>query len=119
MYEILASQCGSITDFLDRMNELEKLIAEGRKADEGIILSTIHLSKGLEYDTVYLLDALQDIFPTRSNDYEEERRLFYVAVTRAKNHLRFLSVQSEEDSPSEFVREALTLAPVTRIKMRG
>ena len=119
MYEILASQCGSITDFLGRMNELEKLIAEGRKADEGIILSTIHLSKGLEYDTVYLLDALQDIFPTRSNDYEEERRLFYVAVTRAKNHLRFLSVQSEEDSPSEFVKEALTLAPVTRLKMRG
>ena len=119
MYEILASQCGSITDFLGRMNELEALIRDGRKSDEGIILSTIHLSKGLEYDTVYLLDALQDIFPSRSADYEEERRLFYVAITRAKNHLRFLSVQSEEDSPSEFVREALTLAPVTRLKMRG
>ena len=49
-------------------HELEALIRDGRKSDEGIILSTIHLSKGLEYDMVYLLDALQDIFPSRSAD---------------------------------------------------
>lgn len=64
-----------------------------------IILSTIHSSKGLEYDTVYLVDVVDGVFPEsmpgnlnkmdkeEREAYEEERRLFYVGVTRARNRL--------------------------------
>ena len=68
-----------------------------RTADSKLILSTIHSSKGLEYDRVIIIDALDGILPSvpcssRSDEeqretLEEERRLFYVAATRAKNEL--------------------------------
>ena len=55
------------------------------------MLATMHASKGLEYDTVYLIDCNDGITPhdkaVLPEDIEEERRLFYVAMTRAKNHL--------------------------------
>ena len=64
-----------------------------------MILSTIHSSKGLEYDTVYLLDVFDGLLPTvtepqsveEQKQYQEERRLFYVAMTRARNHLFLFS----------------------------
>lgn len=91
--------------FLDRMQELEQIIREKRN-DSGcpFILSTIHGSKGLEYDNVYLLDVVDGIFPEnvpRSQmtaepkeweAYEEERRIFYVGITRAKNGLYLLKM---------------------------
>ena len=53
-----------------------------------VILMTIHASKGLEFDTVFVLGLNQGVFPSKSNkDFEEERRLCYVALTRAKNRL--------------------------------
>lgn len=60
--------------------------------EDCITLSTVHSAKGLEWDTVIILDAVEDRFPSRHSlsrpeDFEEERRLFYVACTRAKNHL--------------------------------
>jgi DNA helicase-2/ATP-dependent DNA helicase PcrA len=58
---------------------------------ESIKLTTIHQAKGLEYDIVFLIGAAEGQFPghrtIESGDFEEERRLFYVAVTRAKNEL--------------------------------
>lgn len=85
---------------LERLEELKQLIRE-KESDMRcpFILSTIHASKGLEYDTVYLMDAVDGILPEQmlknpknaSREelaaYEEERRLFYVGVTRAKNQL--------------------------------
>lgn len=68
-----------------------------------VILSTIHSSKGLEYDHVYLLEVVDGIFPeivpknlktmdkAERETYEEERRLFYVGITRAKRKLSVLS----------------------------
>lgn len=85
---------------LERLEELKQLIRE-KESDMRcpFILSTIHASKGLEYDAVYLMDAVDGILPEQmlknpknaSREelaaYEEERRLFYVGVTRAKNQL--------------------------------
>lgn len=83
-----------------RLDELQKILKEKEDNEEcPFILSTIHASKGLEYDSVYLLDIMDGIFPEsvpknsasvkreERDAYEEERRLFYVAVTRAKNRL--------------------------------
>lgn len=90
----------SIERLMERLQELSVLIKE--KAPDWtckLILSTIHSSKGLEYDTVYLMDVMDGIFPEtviknrrqatpeEISQYEEERRLFYVGVTRAKNQL--------------------------------
>ena len=91
--------------FLDRMQELEQIIKEKSNDSQcPLILSTIHASKGLEYDNVYLLDVADGIFPEHVpvkqdlekpkelDAYEEERRIFYVGVTRAKNNLHLLKL---------------------------
>jgi len=62
------------------------------EAENCVTLSTVHSAKGLEWDSVIILDAVEDRFPsrhaqTRPDDFEEERRLFYVACTRAKKNL--------------------------------
>ena len=86
---------------------------------EGIVLSTIHSAKGLEWQAVLILDLVEDRFPSRhslarSEDFEEERRLMYVACTRAAEHLDMFVPSSVYDRsgggampavPSPFVRE--------------
>ena len=85
---------------VERLSVLRKTIEEKKyDADCRFVLSTIHASKGLEYDRVYLMDVADGIFPEtvpeRTDNmeekewqtYEEERRLFYVAITRAKDML--------------------------------
>ena len=85
---------------MERLDVLRRTIEE-KEYDAGcpFLLSTIHASKGLEYDRVYLMDVADGIFPEavpeRQADmdekerqaYEEERRLFYVAMTRARDML--------------------------------
>lgn len=122
-YEILcllASRETSLDSLLARLDCLRALVAEPpNPAGDGPILSTIHSSKGLEYDTVYLLDMLDDILPAvtepknpeEQRQYEEERRLFYVAMTRAKNHLYLFSCR---DRSSAFIRELRQNLPVER-----
>ena len=97
--------------FLNRMRELKELIVSGKRNERAsFILSTVHSAKGLEYDTVYLMDVIDGVFPFEPIDnpinlfpedmayYEEERRLFYVGITRAKNHLYLLRYDDYESS---------------------
>ena len=84
---------------LKRLEDLCEILNAKHSTNSNIILSTIHSSKGLEYDRVYLIDVCDGIFPeiaikdTKNasadalKEYEEERRLFYVGTTRAKNEL--------------------------------
>ncbi|CAB4662589.1 MAG: AAA family ATPase [Actinobacteria bacterium] len=65
-------------------------------------LATLHAAKGLEWPQVFLVGANEGILPTHENAVEEERRLFYVGITRAQNHL----VVSYRQNPSRFLREA-------------
>lgn len=86
------------------------------KEEQAVTLSTIHYAKGKEYDTVYMIDVFDGIFPSRYESidneglllsdpmYQEERRLFYVAMTRAKNQLYLFSWPGRK---STFVREIL------------
>ena len=97
LLSILAAREKNTESFLQRLRELENISTENRTADSKLILSAIHSSKGLEYDRVIIIDALDGILPSvpcsgRLDDeqrktLEEERRLFYVAATRAKNEL--------------------------------
>ena len=79
------------------------------KASNAVILSTIHSSKGLEYDSVYMVDVYDGRFPSsrpnifsRSKDNadceQEERRLFYVGITRAKNKLSLFAIKGREST---------------------
>lgn len=112
----LADNNPSIPDFLMRLEQLRELTADNAKdAKTGIILTTAHSSKGLEYDTVYLMDVYDGQFPGshvtevlgRKHNMDliqEERRLFYVAMTRAKNHLNVFAIKGR---PSSFADEIL------------
>ena len=77
-----------------------------KEHDKKITLTTIHASKGLEWDVVFLMNLHDDVFPSRKSDEEIicERRLFYVAITRAKLGL-FMTYSRNERSLSRFVRE--------------
>ena len=80
---------------------------------EGVNLLTVHASKGLEFPEVYVVDLVDGRFPNRKmmSSIEEERRLFYVAVTRAKDRLylslaKYDKVKKTEYQPSQFLYEA-------------
>lgn len=91
-----------VGNFLTRLDELPELIRTHTDKNSNIVLSTIHSAKGLEYDTVYLLDVFNGLLPKeiapRSEDYMEERRLFYVAMTRAKNELFMFWCKNDRSS---------------------
>jgi len=85
----------SLNHFLDEVQSDESFQGEMKETDDFVILSTIHQAKGLEWDTVIILDVLENYLPNRraleEGAIEEERRLFYVALTRAKNRLYLFS----------------------------
>jgi DNA helicase-2/ATP-dependent DNA helicase PcrA len=77
---------------LDPPNSTQDLAGQPHLDDDYLVLSTIHSAKGLEWDAVYVIHAADGNIPSdmatkNSDEIEEERRLFYVALTRAKNYL--------------------------------
>ncbi len=85
----------------------------GRQKKEGVQISTLHGAKGLEYDQVYILNVNEGSIPYRkavlTPAVEEERRLFYVGMTRARKHLTLCYVKKQyekEREPSRFLKEA-------------
>lgn len=113
----LAVREETVKGFLERLALLPRLIENYRCTDENpVILSTIHSAKGLEFDSVYIVDVYDGCLPhssredaqeqERMDNYEEERRLFYVAITRAKNELYLFYINERE---SGFVNEVAPL----------
>ena len=111
----LASREASPAAFLARMEALQEIIQQKEtNPDCQVYLSTIHASKGLEYDTVYLMDVIDGILPEQvpasqrfaskkeKEIYEEERRLFYVGVTRAKNRLYLFTANRKSTFCEDF-----------------
>ena len=106
--KMLAQKETTIYGFLQRLDYLSQLLKTRRGYQrERFILSTIHSSKGLEYEQVYLMDICDGVFPktvgrdhTKSKqqdqqEKEEERRLFYVGITRAKERLFIFRIKNE------------------------
>ncbi|EGC82330.1 ATP-dependent helicase [Anaerococcus prevotii] len=102
-------------EFEDKVNKLNRYINSNKS---NIILSSIHKSKGLEYDKVFLINLNENEFPMigDGDDYnknlEEERRVMYVAMTRAKKELFLLSIKKRSGinlNPSIFVNEVKSL----------
>ena len=108
----LASQYGDLSRFVNAM-----ILGGGEMSEgEGVNLLTVHASKGLEFEEVFVVDLMDGRFPNRklmerTGSMEEERRLFYVAVTRAKSRLllsmaRYDRVKKIDFKPSPFLEEA-------------
>lgn len=92
-----AERFGSLEEFV---SHAKKMTRTRTKAAQGVTLSTVHASKGLEFTNVFVVGVSQDIFPhIKSNNYDEERRIAYVALSRAKD---FLWVSSH-GKPSVFM----------------
>ena len=96
----------SLDEFHEKIRKYEKM--NQKLTSSNLILSTIHRSKGLEYDNVFIIDLVKNEFPMLrddENNLEEERRVFYVAMTRAKENLYLLSLQKrigKKVQPSPF-----------------
>ena len=108
-YETLQEWFTHIEEYSVALKMKEQKSGENRR---GIHLMTMHASKGLEFDTVYLIHTNEGCIPYKraleENGLEEERRLFYVAMTRAKEVLKISYVKNKngkEISPSRFVEE--------------
>ena len=114
-----AASCQTAEDWYDRMEAADSCGKEskpekGSEEKKGVALMTMHGSKGLEFDIVYMPQANEKITPhhkaVRPEEIEEERRMFYVAMTRAKSRLTISYVREragKRESPSRFVREIL------------
>ena len=106
-----ASQYDSIQDLLAQITLMTSETSNrgDEDSDEAIRLTTIHQAKGLEYNVVFLIGIADGFFPTRRSidlhDTEEERRLFYVALTRARDELYILypKMNTNKGAPSMFL----------------
>ena len=100
----ISSNLNSYDDFLQRLKDIKEKLKDANKSSSNISISTIHSAKGLEYDHVFLLDLVDGEFPQKnilnamdSSLLEEERRLFYVAMTRAKKTLTLFTIKTRNE----------------------
>ena len=106
-----------LPDFLQEVALLTDLDSDDGDSNDKVVLMTVHAAKGLEFPTVFVVGLEENIFPspmcTNSlRELEEERRLLYVAITRAEKHCiltcaqnRFRYGRMEYDTPSRFIRD--------------
>ena len=106
-----------LSDFLQEVALLTDLDSEGDEEQSKVTLMTIHSAKGLEFPTVFVVGLEENIFPSpmctnSMRELEEERRLLYVAITRAEKHCiltcaqnRFRYGKMEVDTPSRFIKD--------------
>ena len=106
-----------LPDFLQEVALLTDLDSDEGDSNDKVTLMTIHSAKGLEFPTVFVVGLEENIFPSpmctnSMRELEEERRLLYVAITRAEKHCiltcaqnRFRYGRMEYDTPSRFIRD--------------
>ncbi len=118
LYEVLdslqesARDCRTIQEWFDQIERYTEKLAEQKQQDfrenGGVTVSTLHSVKGLEYDHVYILDVNEGNIPYKKalteEDLEEERRMLYVGMTRAKERLHLLYTRKQNDRKMEISR---------------
>lgn len=113
----MAKQYKTFGDWFDGIEQYRAEFEEHMKMNskenkKGIMVTTMHSAKGLEFDVVFILEVNEGLSPykkaTKPEEIEEERRMFYVAMTRARNHLHIYEVHdyyNKELEPSRFLAE--------------
>lgn len=88
----------TIIELLGHVERVKEKIEESKEVQEGVILSTIHGVKGMEFKNVFIINATEETIPHKSSmdeNIEEERRLFYVGITRAIDNLYIFSPKTQ------------------------
>lgn len=98
-------------NMISKYQESIKELAKEKNVNDGVKLMTMHSSKGLEFDVVFIIDAVEGVCPYKKaktkSEKEEERRMFYVAMTRAKHELNIYApkmVAGKLKKPSPYIR---------------
>lgn len=113
-YDTYEEWFAHIKDYEEELRKKQEEQQKQKEQKNGVAFATMHASKGLEYQVVFLLDANEGFTPYKKavmeEDIEEERRLFYVAMTRAKKHLHVYFTKERYGKPllmSRFVADML------------
>ena len=108
LIKYLSKDLKTFDEFIEKLDNLKELLKNASSSKSNISISTIHSSKGLEYDNVFIIDLIDGEFPQKSilNSFdekllEEERRLFYVAMTRARKRLFLFTIKERNNLPVE------------------
>lgn len=108
LIKYLSKDVKTFDEFIEKLDNLKELLKNASSSKSNISISTIHSSKGLEYDNVFIIDLIDGEFPQKSilNSFdekllEEERRLFYVAMTRARKRLFLYTIKERNNLPVE------------------
>lgn len=104
---------GELFEFVEDYSEVIRKTKESDRERKGVSLMTMHSAKGLEFDCVYIIDAVEGITPYKKAktpaELEEERRMFYVAMTRARHELMIYTpklVAGKAKSKSRYIAES-------------
>lgn len=116
--KLISEECEDLNELIGRLKHIQYLCSNSSNNKGAVTLSTIHAAKGLEFDNVYMVDLIDGEFPSSSSIesfqkgeldlLEEERRLFYVGMTRAKKYLNLITMNSmngNSKEPSSFLLE--------------
>lgn len=118
--ESMAIGTFNMQEFVDKLNDLRKSMFQSRhnRNKNAVVLSTLHSAKGLEFEKVFMIDLIDGEIPNSESikrntlgdegAIEEERRLWYVGMTRAKSQLELLTIDyknNEAITPSRFIKE--------------
>lgn len=129
--EGIAEDYERMEEFAKRLTYLEQLAKDSKhnKGKNAVTLSSFHSSKGLEFERVFLIDLIEGIIPAKEDvdearsgkreKLEESTRLFYVAMTRAKNELDFITYEMKDDekvAESQFVKDVDRILKGSKVK---
>lgn len=116
--KLIASKCSNLDEFINRLRRIRHLSSQSHNNPNALTLSTIHGAKGLEFERIYIIDLISGEFPSSASIeafekdeielLEEERRVFYVGMSRAKKYLSLITIDKIQDKklqPSEFIVE--------------
>ncbi|MDT8715208.1 ATP-dependent helicase [Clostridium sp. 19966] len=102
------TQFSSISNFFQHVEKINKNIDKRKSNEDGVVLSTIHGVKGMEFNNVFIVNCINGQIPyereNKKTNIEEERRLFYVAITRAKENIFMFS-------PGVFKEKTVEISP--------
>lgn len=114
----IGSEVNDLEGFTQRLNRIRNLCLDSDDSKDSLTLSTVHSAKGLEFENVYMIDLIDGEFPTATSIeeasrgkcglLEEERRLFYVGMSRAKSNLQLLTykrINNKSTEVSSFLKE--------------
>jgi len=118
--EDIAEHLPAMESFARRLKELEAALkaSKAKRGQNAVTFSTLHSAKGLEFDKVYMIDLMDGILPSKEDSQgaggkmEEAARLFYVGMTRARNHLELITYDKRGNQKAE---ESTFVARVRRI----